>query len=166
MKSLKLLIALIAVVLFGGSALANKRIYTARLSTGNEVHQVVGSNARGSALVATNINGDGYTFQVVVRGLSGQPFGVHLHAPAPPGSNAPVIITLCGNPAPAAVTPCPSLDSDGIFAVQGLLTSALAAQWMLTSAQFVSWAEAGSIYVNVHTTLNPAGEVRGQLEPL
>lgn len=166
MTQLKFVVLLLVVALFGSNLSAAKRMYTTKLSHANELHQVVGSLARGSAAVATNINGDGYTFQVVVRGLSGAPVGVHLHAPATVAQNGPVIITLCGGPPPSALGACPALDSDGVFAIQGLLTSSLAAQWGLTGAQFQDWLENELVYLNVHTALNPAGEARGQLAPL
>jgi len=167
MAHLKFVVLMITVVLFGSHVSASKRMYTTKLSYANELHQVVGSVARGSGAIATNINGDGYTFQLVVRGLSSAPTGVHLHAPATTTANAPVIITLCGNPAPSALGgACPALDSDGVFAIQGLMTSGLAAAWGLSGAQFQDWLENELVYINVHTALNPAGEVRGQLAPL
>jgi len=163
MNTLKLLVVALAVILFGSPLHATKRIYSAKLSVNNELHQVVDSTARGAAMLGTNINGSGYIFQVVVRNLSGQPTGVHLHAPATESENAPIIITLCGNPGPAAITVCPDLDADGVFAIQGTLTPGLAAQWGLSGGTFQDWLEGGLAYVNVHTALNPAGEARGQL---
>jgi hypothetical protein len=66
----------------------------------------------------------------------------HFHAPGPPGVNAPVIIPLPtpGSPKNGCVTPGLTEDLQ-LALVQGL------------------W------YVNIHTVLNPGGEIRGQLIP-
>ena len=163
MKTLKLGLVVALTLGATGSLFAAKRIYTGKLNTGNELHEVVGSNARGTVFVATNINGRGYLFQLVVSRLSGPPTAVHLHGPATSAQNGPVITTLCGGPAPSAIPVCPDLDANGVFAIQGLLA---AAQPGVTGADFFAWVESDLVYANVHTALNPAGEVRGILAPM
>jgi hypothetical protein len=144
------------------TALANKRIYKARLTTGAELHEVVGSAARGSAVFLATPSG--MQFMIQVHGLSGAPWGAHIHAPATETQNAGVVVSLCGAPAPAAVATC-TFDSDtGIMTVEGVITSSLLAQWGLPGATLFDYLDNGMAYVNVHTDLNPAGEVRGQIE--
>ena len=65
----------------------------------------------------------------------------HIHEAAP-GKNGPVIVPL-------------AKDGD---------TYSVAAGAKLTDAQFASF-QAGNLYVNVHTTANSGGEIRGQLKP-
>ncbi|MDT8306296.1 MAG: CHRD domain-containing protein, partial [Anaerolineae bacterium] len=145
------------------TALAMKRLYKARLNTANELHDVVGSSATGSAILARRP--DGMDFMISVRALSGPPVGAHIHAPATEAQNAGVLLTLCGNPGPAAVAACDS-DYDAAtdsYRIQGRITSSLLAQWGVTAATLDGYLEDGLAYVNVHTALNPAGEVRGQL---
>lgn len=146
------------------TALANKKIYLAKLTTGAELHEVVGSKAWGSFALVTNLDGT-LGFQMQVVNLSGAPTGVHLHAPATASENAPVIVTLCGAPAPSAAGACPFDSSTNSMTLSGKLTSSLMAQWGVTGQQLMQWLDDELVYVNLHTALNPAGEVRGQLHP-
>ena len=146
------------------AALANKQIWKANLSTANEVgHDVVGSTARGSAVFATNPDGSLH-FILQVRGLSGPATGAHIHAPATTTQNAPVVLTLCGNPTPSAAGACVT-DADGNLLVEGNIDGGLLAAWGLPGGTLFSWMNSEMAYVNVHTALNPAGEARGQLAP-
>ncbi|MCI0520454.1 MAG: CHRD domain-containing protein [Chloroflexi bacterium] len=144
------------------TALANKKIWTARMSYANELHDVVGSRAAGSASFASFPDGT-LRFMISVTGLSGQPGGAHVHAPAGEDANAPILFTLCGNPSPAVLATCTF--SDGVMQIQGTITSSFMAQWGVTGADLIGYFDDGQAYVNVHTALNPAGEARGQLHP-
>ena len=151
-----------ALPLASSSVAANKTLYKAALSAANEVHEVVGSTARGSFRLGWNTDGS-MRFLLSVRGLSGPVTGAHLHAPAGTDANASVIITLCGNgPAPAIVATC-TTTPDGLLQITGDITSAVLAARNLPSATFVGWLDDGLVYVNVHTAQNPGGETRGQL---
>lgn len=163
-RTLFVLLALVLLVALPSSALANKRLYQAKLSAGAELHEVVGApDARGSMNLAYYPGGE-VRFQLVVRNLSGPALGAHLHGPADESQNAPIILSLCGNPGPSALGgDCPwDPDLKG-FVINGLLTPGLAQAWGLTGAQFKNYLDGGLVYVNVHTALNPAGEARGQL---
>lgn len=76
---------------------------------------------------------------VTTKGISAT--AAHIHE-APPGKNGPVIIPL-------------TKEGDDTWKVQ--------AGAKLSDAQFKSF-ESGNLYVNVHTTANPGGELRGQLK--
>jgi hypothetical protein len=71
-------------------------------------------------------------------GLTGDATMAHFHGPAEPGKNAPVIV-----PFKQITTP---------FEGTATLTDAQAADFL-----------AGRWYVNVHTAVNPGGEIRGQV---
>lgn len=152
---------LAAVFALPSSALARKQVFKARLTTGAELHQVVGSTARGNATFVARP--EGVQFTVAVYDLSGAPVGAHIHAPATAAQTAPVVLTLCGNPAPAAVA-CAFDTNTNTMLIQGMISPSLLQAWGLTGAQLFDWFDAGLAYVNVHTALNPAGEVRGQIE--
>ena len=158
-----LLLAVVLTLVVTSTAFAVKRLYKARLSTANELHEVVGSSATGSAIFARRP--DGLDFMLVVRGLSGAPTGAHIHAPADATQSAGVVITLCGNPGPGATGSCADgFDAaTGTLQIQGQITSSLLAQLGLPAATLDGWLEDGMAYVNVHTALNPAGEARGQI---
>jgi len=81
------------------------------------------------------------SYTISYSGLSGPATAVHLHGPAPAGTNAGVEVPI----APP-------------------LTSPVKGTAILTDAQMAD-LEAGKLYANVHTAANPAGEIRGQIMP-
>ncbi len=147
-----------------GTAMANKQLWQARLSTDNELHQVVGSSARGSATFATAPDGTGFSFIIVVRNLSGPVTGAHIHAPADETQNASVVLSLCGNPAPSATGEACEV-VDGVLTIEGTITSSDLLRGGVTGAELKEWMDDGLTYINVHTASNPAGEARGQIYP-
>jgi hypothetical protein len=142
------------------TALAQKQIFTASLRTTNELHAVTGSSATGSAILG--LRPEGPSVFLVVRNLSGPATGIHLHAPATASQTAGVVVTLCGAPAPSVFGNCPAPDGNNQIVLQGPVP-ATHTQGM-TPGEFLTALDAGLVYVNVHTSLNPSGEVRGQLE--
>jgi CHRD domain len=79
------------------------------------------------------------TWTITYSGLSGPATAGHFHGPAAAGANAPPSLPLSG-----------SLDSP----IKGTAT--------LTAAQ-ASDLTAGNWYINLHTAMNPDGEIRGQV---
>src|SRR5260221_405363 len=92
----------------------------------------------------------GYGSALGFTDLTGPATGMHIHGPAPTNVPAPVIISLVANHTPATN---PAL---GGF-IGGTVT--------LTPDQATNLL-AGSNYINIHTALNPGGEIRGQLIPV
>ncbi len=97
----------------------------------------VSSSATGTAMITVTAN-KSVSGRVTTSGLEGKAAHIHLGAP---GMNGGVVIGLTKN-------------SDGSWSVPLGAT--------LTDAQYASY-QAGNLYVNVHTALNPGGEIRGQL---
>ncbi len=94
------------------------------------------------------------SFSIAYRGLSGGTTAVHFHNGAT-GVAGPVVQTICGPPAQTPLLgACPAGTS-------GFLTGT----WTVP-ATLVPTLLAGGLYVNIHTSLNPAGEIRGQITPL
>ena len=79
------------------------------------------------------------TWKLTFSHLSGKAIAAHIHI-GKPGKAGPVVLALCG--------PCKNGQKGS---------------GMLTHAQFAK-LEAGAGYVNVHTTKNPGGEIRGQIK--
>lgn len=150
---------MIATIALPAQAGHRKTTFTAHLTTGAELHEVFGSDAEGRfAIVPTR---DGFAFKLGVRGLSGPSWGAHIHGAAA-DANGGILVGLCGAPAPAAVETCSTSD-DGTLRVRGHISHALLAEWGITARELGTTMSDGLAYVNVHTDLNPAGEVRGQI---
>jgi hypothetical protein len=82
----------------------------------------------------------------------------HIHAPAPAGTNANVIINLfLPNQPPATGT------LNGVVA-RGSITNANNSSVSLDSLRVLF--NNGNAYVNVHTVANTGGEIRDQIHPV
>ena len=141
-KMLLVGLSLIAVMTSCGGAMTTT--YTATLLGVNEVPPVVTSgNTAGNATATLDLNTNVLTVNGTYGYLSGQVTAQHIHGPAAAGVNAnPPIFTLT-NTATAA---------------QGSFTGT----FTLTASE-ISDLNNGLYYINLHTAINPNGEVRGQL---
>ena len=128
------------------------------LSPSNEVPVVTNSVGSGNEI------GSGITFDTSTLTLRlsvgyGSAFGftdltgpatvMHIHGPAPTNVSASVLINLAANHTPAANP------TNGGF-IGGTVTY---------TADQAAFLFGGSNYINIHTALNPGGEIRAQLIP-
>lgn len=110
-----------------------------------------GFDPSGSAVVTFDTDTKELVWDIEYQGLSGDIVspGAHFHGPADFGETAGIQVFIVGG----AGMPIPQPPSGRLM---GSAT--------LTSAQ-ESDLLAGLWYVNIHTALNPAGEIRGQVIP-
>ena len=112
---------------------------SARLTAAKEVPKPVGS-PKGTGSFTGTINAKRVlSWRLTFKGLTSAPAGAHIHI-GKPGKAGPVAIVLCG-------TTC---------------SSPKTGRAKLTAAQAKA-IRTGGAYVNVHTTRNPSGEIRGQI---
>ena len=114
----------------------------ATLSPGKEVPKPTGAKAGAGGLFSAGVTrkatGGTLAWRLTFHGLTGRAIAAHVHL-GKPGVAGPIAIALCG--------PCRS----------GQRGSAK------VNARTVTALLAGRAYVNVHTTKNPGGEIRGQV---
>jgi hypothetical protein len=125
-----------AVVLLAGPASAEK--FKATLDGKTEVPPNA-STGTGTADIDYDPATKKLSWKLTYSGLSGPATAAHFHGPAEPGKNAGVAVAIpnaTSSPAEGSAT--------------------------LTQAQAAD-LEAGKYYVNVHTSANPGGEIRGQV---
>jgi hypothetical protein len=129
--------------------------YGAFLIGSEEVGPVpVNSPGSGAARI-TQIDGNTLKFEVRVANTTGIIFA-HLHN-APAGENGGVVVTLIPNQTPSGL-------SNGLIA-EGMISAADLSGSLAGKSigHLIKELEAGRIYVNVHTSANRGGELRGQV---
>jgi hypothetical protein len=111
--------------------------------TGSQEVPPNNSPGTGSSTVLLDDVADTIMVNTSFSGLTSPAVAGHIHAPAPPGVNAPVLFPFTGVPS-ATIGTIPT-------------------QMFTLSTTQVGQLEAGLFYVNIHTTIFPDGEIRGQL---
>lgn len=143
MKKLpKVIFAVVILTLLAISADA-QQVFVANLSSAQEVPSNV-TTGKGVATVTLNAAETQINIVVNFSGLSVGATAGHIHSPAPVGVNAGVQIGFTGVPA----------------ATSGTITNNNVA---ITATQ-LQHIRSGQGYVNIHTSGNPGGEIRGQLK--
>ncbi len=119
------------------------------------------SDAHGKSVVVFNGDNSELSFKLVVNGLE-NPTMAHIHVAPAPGADGPPVLWLYPDGPPPQEIP-------GVF--NGMLGKGTATSADLTGAAGISTLEElrsaieeGRAYINVHTTANPGGEIRGTLE--
>jgi len=109
------------------------------------------SNPSGTGAFVISGTGSHIGITFTYSDLTGPAAAMHVHN-APAGENGSVVQTICGGgPPPALLDSCPSENSGTIAAV-----------WAIPS-DLLSELLDGDLYVNIHTSSNGGGEIRGQL---
>ena len=127
----------------------------ATLSGGDEAPTRVNTGALGTAVVFVDTTNLEMTVNVQVFNLPAGATGGHIHVGAE-GTAGPVIFDLA-----------PTAGTTGDFTLSQRLSAAnlvvRAAQGINTMADAIQALTGGNCYINIHTSNNPAGEIRGQL---
>ncbi|MGQ0569775.1 MAG: CHRD domain-containing protein [Armatimonadota bacterium] len=105
--------------------------------------------ASGIGAVVVNAARTEVGFAFTYTGVSGPLTGAHFHRGAS-SEAGPVVQTICGDPAPALMGACSGA------------SGTVAGVWRIPPAMVADW-QAGRIYVNFHTSVNPGGEIRGNI---
>jgi CHRD domain len=109
------------------------------------------------------------------RGLQAPVTQAHVHF-AQRSVNGGIVLWMCGtatNPGPAGTQTCPTpmmagdtVEVSGTWVAANVQASAMAPQQLAAGelAEVIAAIRAGVAYANIHTTVSPGGEIRGQLE--
>ena len=155
---------------FGATTRADdrdNRALRARLAADNEVPAVI-SPATGTFSAKVSADEQSIEFELSYDGLEGNVLQSHIHVGQKTASGG-IMIWLCSNlaspPTPAGIQPCPpppatihgTITPDNVVgpATQGV-----------NAGNFTDALEAirnGLAYVNVHSSVSPGGELRGQI---
>jgi hypothetical protein len=113
-------------------------VWTAALSSGQEIPKQVVKDSAAHGLFKGTLSGNKLTWKLTFAKLTGSATAAHIHMAAR-GKSGSVVVPLCG--------PCTS-GATGTATISSTLMSAF---------------KKHLLYVNVHTAKNPNGEIRGQL---
>lgn len=129
--------------------------FTTSLKASNEVQEVI-SNAAGHASIKISNDEMSIHYKITAANIENVR-AAHFHI-APAGSNGGVVAFLYSNPVQ------PSGPQNGVLA-EGVITEADLINSLLGQplSDLIDAIRAGNVYVNVHTSLFPGGEIRGQL---
>ena len=145
---------LVATACGGGSSLGGldvEQSYNIALTQAAEIPVPKATTASGTAQIV--IFPSSIDFQLSANSMTGITMA-HIHNGAP-GVAGPVVVTLFLPSAPTAAV-------SGVFASGTFSSTNLPAGVTLESLKTLLLS--GNAYVNVHTSVNPTGEIRGQIQ--
>jgi hypothetical protein len=125
-------------------------IYVANLSGANEV-PALSVGATGTATFT--LNGKALSYQVTVRGLSGNAAASHIHFAAA-GANGNIVYPFSA----AAVQ-----NGEVASGIIDLTLPVSNGQTSISGDSLLTLLNRGLLYTNVHTAAHPGGEIRGQI---
>jgi CHRD domain len=133
--------AALALSALSGAATSKSTVWTAALSSGQEVPKQVVKMAAAHGLFKGTLTGSTLKWKLTFGSLTGAATAAHIHMAAK-GKAGNVVVPLCGG------TPACKSGMSGTAKLTPALLSAF---------------KKHLLYVNVHTAKNPNGEIRGQL---
>ncbi len=133
--------------------------FRTHLQGDNEV-PAVETNAQGQATFKVSKDGNSISYKLIVSNIENV-LMAHIHN-APAGENGGVVVWLYpASPPPALIEGrFQGVLAEGTITADNLVGS-LAGQ---TLDDLIEEIKAGNMYVNVHTTQVPSGEIRGQIQ--
>ena len=166
-KPLNLLGAIVMLVMLFGVAKADQVVFVTTLTGAQEVPPT-GSPGIGSALVTIDTATNMLTVNVSFAGLLSPTIASHIHCCTPPGANAMVATAVPTFPGfPLGVTTGTYLQTFDLTLASTYNPAFITAHGgTVASAQaaFIAGLTSGQTYLNIHTSLFPGGEIRGQLQ--
>jgi len=155
--------AQLSLVVANNSQTLYSETFTANLTEDQEVPRTHASST-GQAHFFIRNDGAGIDYTIQASNLTSQVIGMHLHC-ARVGENGPVVVPLMGTTSSMISTTSSSIQ----IATSSILASDIQTAGMQCSPNIQTLSHLaqamreGSMYINIHTSNFPAGEIRGQL---
>jgi hypothetical protein len=142
------------------------------LLTGYEESPSVSTTASGEFTATIAPGGTVISYTETYSGLQAPVTQSHIHV-GQLGVNGSVVIFLCqtaANPDPTGLAPhCPQEGTvSGTITAANVIAGATASQQLAAKdlAAVLTAIQAGAAYANVHTSVSPGGEIRGQIRTI
>jgi plastocyanin len=135
-------------------AQSGPKTFTAKLDGAQEVPAPPKPNAKAIGAGAFVLSSDGKElgFALTYSDLSGPAVAIHFHN-GEVGKAGPVVQTICG----------PQNQNPLLGACPAATNGTLGGVWKIPTEQAEALLK-GNLYINVHTSDNPSGEIRGQIK--
>lgn len=146
-KRLLLTCALMGTMAVPAVCVADPILYGSVLKASNEVPP---TTSAGTGLASYSLLGDLLTLNLTFSGLTSNVVAGHIHCCAVVGTNAAVVLPFSGLPS----------GTSGTYSNTFNLTTALVG---ISESTFLAGLNSGMAYTNLHTTVYPGGEIRGQV---
>ena len=177
MKKTIVLTALILVVGAGATWAHNNRRTIRETLTGVQEVPVVSTTGSGTFRAEISKDGDEIEYTLSFKNLEGDIRQSHIHI-APEQNTGPIVLWLCqtaANAAPAGTNPPQCFNAlagesprnntvSGVLRASDVipqLTNGIPANEL---AEVLALINAGKSYVNIHSSMSPAGEIRSQID--
>ncbi len=171
MKRLRVLIPVMAGLLVTATAAKADQI-RALLTGYEETPAAVSTTGRGVFVATIDPDGDAIHYRETFSGLQAPVTQSHIHV-GQLSITGSVVIFLCQtatNPDPTGLAPqCPQQGTvTGTITAANVIAGSQAPQQLAAGdlAAVITAIRAGATYANVHTTLSPGGEIRGQIRTI
>ena len=142
------------------------------LLTGYEESPSVSTTASGEFTATVAPDGTVITYTESYSGLQAPVTQSHIHV-GQLGVNGSIVIFLCqtgANPDPTGLAPpCPQQGTvSGTITAANVIAGATTTQQLAAKdlAAVLTAIQAGAAYANVHTSVSPGGEIRGQIRTI
>jgi hypothetical protein len=142
------------------------------LLTGYEESPSVSTTATGEFTATIAPDGKSIQYTETYSGLQASVTQSHIHV-GQLGVNGSVVIFLCqtsANPDPTGLAPqCPQEGTvSGTITPSNVIAGSTATQQLVAGdlTAVLTAVQAGAAYANVHTTVSPGGEIRGQIRTI
>jgi hypothetical protein len=137
--------------------------------TGYQEVPSVSTPADGIFQARVTNQGTGFDYVLQYEDVAGTVQQAHIHF-AQWAVNGPIVVWLCGtatNPGPAGTQTCPQSGTlRGTITAANVLAAAATQQLAAGEiGEVIRAMRAGAAYVNVHSSISPGGEIRGQIHP-
>ncbi|MDP1848178.1 MAG: CHRD domain-containing protein [Solirubrobacteraceae bacterium] len=133
---------------------------------GYEEVPVVSSTGSGTFRATVTPSGDGFAYRLSYSGLEGNVTQAHIHL-GQPSVNGGISVFFCSNlgNGPAGTQACPPSPATvtGTIAPADVIGPAAQGVAPGEMAELMRAIRAGVTYANVHSSLFPSGEIRGQI---
>ena len=165
----KICITAILFLALSPPAIANAERVRAKLSGFQEV-PAVSTAATGKFVGRIARRDQAINYTLSYSGLQGAARHAHIHL-AQKGVNGSIMLWLCGtatSPGPAGTPTCPASSGSASGRLTAADVIATQASQQIAAGELdevIAAIRAGVAYVNVHSSVSPGGELRGQLNP-